>query len=92
MPNISNDTVIIAYDVTDDDVRTELREYLKYDLGAKRRTESVYEFIFDSSQMPKYKAILMKLSSVLSQDITAKAYAWDFDNGQLRRIAIHDLA
>jgi CRISPR/Cas system-associated endoribonuclease Cas2 len=90
MPRISNLTIIVAYDLADDDRRSELEDYLTEVLGGVGRTESVYEFKY--TPPPKYPRILQEIRAILEPEEGDVVFVWDLDDdARLRRIAVHDL-
>lgn len=89
MPKISNLSVIIAYDIADDDRRSELEDYLTDRLGATQRTRSVYEYKY--APPPSYKKVLVDIRAIIEPDDGDEVFAWDLEDGQLRRIAVHQL-
>jgi len=89
MAKINRDSIIVAYDVSDDDARAELEEYLTDSLGATRRTESVYEFVY--SPPPRYPEVLRQIRDLIDPDDGDRAYVWDINEGSFRRIAVHKL-
>lgn len=91
MPKISPMTVIVAYDIEDDDVRDGLREYLVESLGARRRTYSVYEFVYDPPATPEYGKIMRTVRKMIDPD-EDRVYLWDIDDDTFRRIAVHRLS
>lgn len=90
MPKISNDTVVVAYDIADDERREELRDYLK-SIGANARTESVFEFEYAPPLTPKYEKFIREIQKIIDRDDEDRVYVWDLDDGQLRRVAVHRL-
>ena len=87
MPNINKLTVIVAYDIADADRRNSIAEYILDTLSGERKTESVYEFVYNPPLIPKFPTILQTLREMMDarQD---EIYLWDIDNGNLRRIEL----
>ncbi|NCO38877.1 MAG: CRISPR-associated endonuclease Cas2 [Armatimonadetes bacterium CG_4_9_14_3_um_filter_66_14] len=88
MARISPLTVVVAYDIGDEEVRDNVRDFLE-ELGAVQRTESVYEFIYTSP--PDFETIMARLRSMIEPEAGDLLYTWDLENGALRRIAVHKL-
>lgn len=87
MPSINNLTVVVAYDIADADRRNSISEYILDTLSGERRTESVYEFVYNPPLIPKYPIILQTLRAMMDAR-SDEIYLWDFDNGNLRRIEL----
>ncbi len=89
MPRISGATVIVAYDIGDDDTRSAVQEYLEDTVGATQRTESVYEFRYSPPVTPEFGRIVRRLRKIISPSVGDRLYVWDLEAGSLRRLAVH---
>lgn len=88
MVKISPLSVIVAYDIADDERRDDVVSYLETTLNAERYTESVFEFAYSGN--PLFDTILKAMRGKIVPAEGDKIFAWDYDSG-LRRIAVHEL-
>lgn len=87
MPQLSNMTVIIAYDISDADRRKSVAEYIVETLSGERKTESVYEFVYNPPMVPEFPTIQKTLREMIDRR-TDQIYLWDYDKGSLRRLEL----
>ena len=91
MPSISSMTVVVAYDIEDNEKRKAVASYILDTLGGERRTESVFEFVYSPPITPPYANIMRELRKNLRPDEGDQMYVWDVDKGTFRRLAVHTL-
>lgn len=75
--SIKKTIVVIASDIDDTERRDNFREFMKNDLKAIVRTESVYEFDFSACKL-KWKDIKEKIKEIIDNR-TDTVFMWDMD-------------
>ncbi|NOR45702.1 MAG: hypothetical protein GQ534_08975 [Candidatus Delongbacteria bacterium] len=72
---INRSSVIVVSDIKDDSTRDEFRKLMLEKLSSEVRTESVYEFVYNSSKM-NWNDIITKIEDIINER-TDTVYLWD---------------
>jgi hypothetical protein len=92
MPNINNDSIIVAYTIADAPRRNELHNFMIKSLGATQQIGLVYEFVYRPNITGKYADIVTYIRQRLRPELGDRAFFWDLHNGSLRRMDIHQIS
>ena len=73
MKNLGKNTIIVASDI-DEDSREDFRNFMLNQLHSKSRTESVYEFDYDTSDL-EWEEIIEEIGEIVNKNKDT-VYLW----------------